>query len=143
VAPASDPDRKLTATVEKVSTVPVTPGNFEARITLAASKDADGLMPGMACTVKAVPYVKEEVVAVPSFAVFADELDEDKHFVYLAGKADKPEKRAVTVGKKGGGKTEIVDGLKEGDEIVVGSYKTLRTLKDAAKVKVDARKERR
>jgi HlyD family secretion protein len=32
---------------------------------------------------------------------------------------------------------EVVSGLQEGDEIVTGSYKTLRTLKPAARVKVD------
>ena len=32
---------------------------------------------------------------------------------------------------------EITEGLKEGDETVTGSYKTLRTLKDQAKVKTD------
>ena len=36
---------------------------------------------------------------------------------------------------------EVTDGLQEGDEIVTGSYKTLRTLKDQAKVKVDVKKE--
>ena len=32
---------------------------------------------------------------------------------------------------------EITKGLQEGDEIVVGSYKALRTLKPEASVKVD------
>jgi HlyD family secretion protein len=51
--------------------------------------------------------------------------------------------RPVKTGILGETEIEILDGLKEGDEVVVGSYKTLRTLKDAAKVKPDARKERR
>jgi HlyD family secretion protein len=33
--------------------------------------------------------------------------------------------------------TEVTAGLKEGDEIVTGSYKVLRTLKNGASVKVD------
>jgi HlyD family secretion protein len=32
---------------------------------------------------------------------------------------------------------EVLDGLKEGDEIVTGSYKVLRTLKPDARVKID------
>ena len=32
---------------------------------------------------------------------------------------------------------EILDGLKEGDEIVTGSYKVLRTLRNGASVKID------
>jgi len=35
---------------------------------------------------------------------------------------------------------EISQGLQEGDEIVVGSYKTLRTLKDQAKIKLDVKR---
>ena len=37
---------------------------------------------------------------------------------------------------------EIGDGLKEGEEVVTGSYKTLRTLKDQAKIKVEVKKAR-
>jgi HlyD family secretion protein len=32
---------------------------------------------------------------------------------------------------------EVTDGLQPGDEIVVGSYKALRTLKPEAQIKVD------
>ena len=37
---------------------------------------------------------------------------------------------------------EILDGLKEGEEIVTGSYKTLRTLKDQAQIKVERRRSK-
>ena len=43
----------------------------------------------------------------------------------------------VTTGITGQTEIEVLTGLKEGDEIVTGSYKTLRTLKTDAKVKVD------
>lgn len=50
-------------------------------------------------------------------------------------------KRAVFVpiatGITGVTDIEVVSGLQEGDEIVTGSYKTLRTLKPAARIKVD------
>ena len=32
---------------------------------------------------------------------------------------------------------ELVDGVNEGDQIITGSYKALRTLKPGARVKVD------
>jgi len=32
---------------------------------------------------------------------------------------------------------EVTNGLKDGDEIVIGNYKALRTLKPASSVKVD------
>ena len=38
---------------------------------------------------------------------------------------------------------EVAQGLSPGDEIVIGSYKTLRTLKDKSKVKVEEPKEKK
>ena len=38
---------------------------------------------------------------------------------------------------------EVAEGLKEGDEIVTGAYKTLRTLKDEAKIKPEVKKEKK
>ncbi len=43
----------------------------------------------------------------------------------------------VTTGIAGTTDIEVTGGLQEGDEIVTGSYKTLRTLKNGASVKVD------
>ena len=45
--------------------------------------------------------------------------------------------RPVETGISGVTDIEITKGLQQGDEIVVGSYKALRTLKPAASVKVD------
>jgi len=43
----------------------------------------------------------------------------------------------VTTGIAGTTDIEVTGGLQEGDEIVTGSYKTLRTLKNGASVKID------
>ena len=43
----------------------------------------------------------------------------------------------VSTGITGQTEIEVLTGLKEGDEIVTGSYKTLRTLKNGARVKID------
>ncbi|MGH9427104.1 MAG: efflux RND transporter periplasmic adaptor subunit, partial [Terriglobia bacterium] len=45
----------------------------------------------------------------------------------------------VTTGITGQTEIEVLNGLKDGEEIVTGSYKILRTLKTDAKVKVDNR----
>jgi multidrug efflux pump subunit AcrA (membrane-fusion protein) len=116
--PVPYPDLKLAAKVGSVSAIPITPGNFEARIDVDAGVDSAAIMPGMACTVKLLPYVKADALTVPATAVFTDDLDEDKHFVYLPGKEGKPEKRFVTVGHTSEGKTEIKGGLQEGDEVL-------------------------
>ena len=45
--------------------------------------------------------------------------------------------RSVETGIAGVTDIEVTKGLQPGDEIVVGSYKALRTLKPEAQVKVD------
>ena len=66
--------------------------------------------------------------------------EKDGVFVVNAGQALF---RPVKTGIMGETEIEITDGLKEGDEIVVGSYKTLRTIKHEAKIKVEDKRERR
>jgi len=118
VTPASFPDLKLAAKIEKLSAIPVTPGNFEARVAVELGKEAEALMPGMACTVKLIPYVKANALTVPAASVFTDDLDDDKRYVYLPGKDGKPEKRYITTGMRTDRKVEVLEGLKEGDEIL-------------------------
>ena len=43
----------------------------------------------------------------------------------------------VTTGITGTTEIEVLDGLKEGDEVITGSYKVLRTLKPGSSVKID------
>jgi multidrug efflux pump subunit AcrA (membrane-fusion protein) len=111
------PDRKLPARIMSVSAIPQTPGNFEARVDVDFGHD-EVVMPGMACTVKFVSYRKDDALTVPATSVFAEEDDDDSHHVYVAREDGTPEKKAVKVGKSGGGRTEILDGLKAGDEIL-------------------------
>jgi HlyD family secretion protein len=56
-------------------------------------------------------------------------------FVVLPNK--KVEFRTVETGILGSTDIEVKSGLKEGDEIISGSYKVLRTIKNGASVKVD------
>jgi len=51
--------------------------------------------------------------------------------------AGKAEFAKVETGIAGTTDIEVMNGIKEGDEIVTGSYKVLRTLKPGASVKID------
>jgi HlyD family secretion protein len=70
----------------------------------------------------------------PDNSAAADKQDIQGVFV-LRGK--KAEFVPVQTGISGVTEIEIVSGLKEGDQIVTGSYKALRTLRPGANVKVD------
>jgi multidrug efflux pump subunit AcrA (membrane-fusion protein) len=114
----ANPDLKLSGKLESLSAIPVAAGKFEARVAIDGG-NVETLVPGMACSVKFVPYVQEQAMVVPASTVFTEELDEDKHYVYLPGKEGKPQKRSVTLGKKTEQRVEIVSGLQEGDEILL------------------------
>ncbi len=80
----------------------------DGSVTLAASKSPDGKDPK-----------KEEIQGL---------------FVVRAGKAEFiPVKTGIT----GVTDIEVTEGVKEGDEIVTGSYRALRTLKPGSRIKVD------
>ena len=62
--------------------------------------------------------------------------DEDIQGVFVI-RNKKAEFVPVTTGITGTSDIEVVDGLKEGDEVITGSYKVLRTLRPGASVKID------
>jgi multidrug efflux pump subunit AcrA (membrane-fusion protein) len=113
--PVGAPQSKLAANVAWVEPVPVAPGSFEARVKLSVPAPAK-LVPGMAASIKLVTYKKDDALTLPESAVFSD--GDDSHYVYLPPYGGKPGKKAVTVGKTAGGRVEILEGLKEGDEIL-------------------------
>jgi HlyD family secretion protein len=112
-----------TATRDKVLTVPV--GALvlrqpEPKPTVAAAKGAP--------TPTAAP--------TPAKPESAGSRPKDIEGVYVVA-AKKAEFRTVTTGIKGEMDVEVVSGLKEGDEVVVGPFKALRDLKPGAQVVVD------
>jgi HlyD family secretion protein len=138
--------------------------DFKVKITL---KDPPlSLRPGLNATADVEVARKEGVVAAPIQAVVVREVNKEGkvvdpdavatpepssgNTVVDSGKRKIEEREGVFVvnGKKASfrpvktgiiGETdiEIVDGLEEGEEIVSGSYKTLRTLKDEARIKIE------
>jgi multidrug efflux pump subunit AcrA (membrane-fusion protein) len=120
--PTAYPDLRLDARLARVDAVPSGTEGFDARIDVSldgSDKRTASLVPGMACTVKMVPYLDRRALVVPAKAVFREDLDEDQRYVFLARKEAKPEKRSVTVGKQSEDKVEIVRGLGEGDEVLL------------------------
>jgi HlyD family secretion protein len=118
--PVGFPSLKLPARMKTVSLIPRTAGSFETVTVLENPKGVDSVFPGMSAIVKGVAYRNEAALLVASTAIFQDEGSETS-YVYLA-REGKPVKMNVEVGKSSGGKTEILKGLKEGDEILASSH---------------------
>ena len=119
VVPTGHPHLKLQGRVQSVSRIPTAPGKFGAKIDISLPKEANAVMPGMACKVTFVPYLKKDGLSVPAAVVFSDPLDEEKQHVYVVKESQKPQKRPVIVGRKLKGNVEILKGLEEGDEILL------------------------
>ncbi|MEK6260615.1 MAG: hypothetical protein AABP62_18610 [Planctomycetota bacterium] len=116
LTPVGFPDLKLAARVKSVSLVPRAAGTFESRLTVDVPADVESLMPGMTGTVKLTTYRNDKATLVPSTAVFRDEGSSASH-VYLVIEG-KPIKTEITIGKASLGKTEVLKGLKVGDELL-------------------------
>src|SRR4029077_16795158 len=139
--------------------------DFKVVVTL--DNPPENLRPGLSTTAKIKTAEKKSVIAIPIQALAVrsrKDLDDAKKnpsgsssgsalaapLPTSSGDAKKEEIQGVFVinGKKAFFKPvktgisgitdiEITDGLQPGDEIVVGSYKALRTLKPEAQIKVD------
>lgn len=116
--------------------------------------------PGLSCTAKIVTATRSKALSVPIQALTIrqkGQLEQPKGgkrpplpldpaaqkaakeelqgvFVVNNGKA---EFRQVTTGITGATDIEVLSGLKDGDQIVTGSYQVIRTVRNNAKVKVD------
>jgi cobalt-zinc-cadmium efflux system membrane fusion protein len=121
-------------------TVPAYPGSrFAGRVILVASvvnpetrtvqvrtevANSDGrLKPDMFANVEIVTDIHRSAISVPQTAVLEDG---GKSVVFVANGGDYT-RREVTVGVQSGDRVEIVDGLRDGDQVVVkGNYLLLQ-----------------
>ncbi len=114
------------------------------------------LRPGLSTTAKITTFSKQSALAIPIQALTirtAGDLKDPKdkkagppssakdkqeiQGVFVVDKTRKAQFKPVQTGITGSTDIEITSGLNEGDEIVTGSYKVLRSLKNGASVKVD------
>jgi HlyD family secretion protein len=142
------------------------------KVTVTLEDPPANLRPGLNATADIVTARKANVLAVPIQAVVVREVDkegkvvdpgavqaasdgppadadarprgrgDEKEGVFVVGKGQ-AQFRPVKTGIIGETEIEIVEGLGEGDEIVSGSYRTLRTLKEKARIRVETKKKDR
>ena len=141
------------------------------KVTITLKEPPANLRPQMNATADITTAKRTSVLAAPIQAVVVRQVDAagkpidpeatpsptvaDSNTVVKTGKAKTDERdgvfvvasnkaafRLVKTGILGETEVEILDGLKEGEEIVTGSYRTLRTLKDGAILKVEQPKKK-
>lgn len=131
------------------------------KVVIALSNPPDDIRPGLSCTSKVVTATRQKALTIPIQALTVRQKGElappPKGGVQAASQPDpatekankeelqgvfvvkngKAEFRKVETGITGATDIEVLNGLKDGDEIITGSYKVIRTLRNEAKVKID------
>jgi HlyD family secretion protein len=148
-----------------VSTAQTTGGSQEAKdfkVVVTLDEVPENLRPGLSATAKITTATRQSALAVPIQALTirergdlkpkekgktvkaatpanAEEAKKDKEEVQgvFVVRNKKAEFVPVESGITGTTDIEVISGLKEGEEIITGSYKVLRTLKNGASVKVN------
>ncbi len=113
-----------------------------AKITTASRKNALSI-PIQALTVRTKAQLEQEKAtpgsvhaAAPQKEVASKEKDQEVPGVFVV-RNKKAVFVPVTTGIAGVSDVEVIDGLKEGDEVITGSYKVLRTIRSGSGVKID------
>ena len=146
-----------------VATSQSTTGTEEAKdfkVVVTLDQPHDELRPGLSTTAKITTAHKGNVLSLPIQALTLKSADTtsaasgkveaassskpagpDQQGVYVVRKDEHGKLRVrfvpVSTGITGSTDIEVLSGLKEGDEIVTGPYKTLRGLKDGSLIKRD------
>ncbi|WHY02663.1 biotin/lipoyl-binding protein [Neobacillus sp. DY30] len=77
----------------------------------------DIIKDGMTAFITFLKKEKTDVLLVPNKAIF---VEDGKQYVNIKTSKEEPEKRAITGGLTNGIQTEVVEGLKEGETVVIG-----------------------
>jgi len=127
------------------------------KVVIAMDNPPDEIRPGLSCTAKVTTATRKDATAVPIQALTTrtkgDLLpDKDKPLnpTPAVAKANKEEVQGVFVvsggkaqfrkletGITGATEIEVLSGINVGEEIVTGSYQTIRSIKNGATVKID------
>lgn len=133
------------------------------KVVIAMDNPPDEIRPGLSCTSKIVTATRQKALTIPIQALTVrqkgdlepekkSEKDKNSNSPLdpAAEKArkeeiqgvfvinlEKAEFRKVETGITGATDIEVLSGIKDGDELITGSYKVIRTLRNETKVKVD------
>lgn len=131
------------------------------KVVIALDNPPDDIRPGLSCTAKITTATRQKALSIPIQALTVRQRGDleppPKSGVQAATKSDPAAEKAkkeeiqgvfvvqgdkavfrkVETGITGATDIEVLSGLNENEEIVTGSYKVIRTLRNEAKIKVD------
>lgn len=93
------------------------------------------LRPGVTARVRLMAERREKVLRVPLGAIRTEEKSGEPVYFVFVNEKGKAVKKVVRTGLSDDLYTEVVSGLEEGAEVVLGPYRILRTLKEGDRLK--------
>jgi HlyD family secretion protein len=118
-------DREFEGRVADISPRPVSEASdaivtYEVTITLDTGQDAPGLLSGMTANATIETGQLEQVVVIPNRAIQIDrQSGQPKVYVEKLDSDGNPTRVEVELGMRNGSVTQVVDGLAEGDQVVI------------------------
>lgn len=109
----------LSATVVEISTAPISAGFYDVELEITFPEGFSIPATGTACSFTFISYENKSALTLPEEAVFEEDFDHEKKFVYELNDKNKFRKRYVEVGRKSGGRVEILRGLKAKSKITL------------------------
>jgi HlyD family secretion protein len=133
------------------------------KVVVALDNPPAEVRPGLSCTAKIITATRQRALSIPIQALTVrqrGDLEPEKSGTVQAASQTTPEQekkkkeelqgvfvvkngtaqfREVKTGITGTTDIEVLSGLSEGEEIITGSYRVIRTLRNQAKVKIDNR----
>ncbi|HLU61394.1 MAG TPA: efflux RND transporter periplasmic adaptor subunit [Gammaproteobacteria bacterium] len=137
---AAFPDTALEAVVEHIAaSAQQATGqqnlSFQVKIRLLQPEQV-ALRPGMSCRAEIYTESSENALAVPLQAVLyeaAEEGEDEQPYLFVV-EDGKAVKRKVKTGLSSDSHLEIVEGVEAGERVVIGPFRTLRSLADGERV---------
>ncbi|MCL5061998.1 MAG: efflux RND transporter periplasmic adaptor subunit [Nitrospiraceae bacterium] len=110
------PNKLFNGTIEKIYPQPVVKDNIVYYLTIVKVTKEDALLlkPEMTTHVKIIFDEKRDILTAPNAAI---KFEKGKHIAYKVTGPDKVQKVELKIGIRGEEKTEIISGVKEGDEL--------------------------
>jgi HlyD family secretion protein len=128
------------------------------KVVVAMDNPPDEIRPGLSCTSKITTATRKNVLAIPIQSLTVrtkGDLDTSKNKplnpdpatvkankeevtgVFVVSADNKAPFKKVETGISGTTEIEVLSGLTEGEQIIIGPYQVIRTIKNGASVKVD------
>lgn len=119
--------RKIFPAAETANSITTIKVRVEITDLAKAKSERTPLRPGMNATCEFILLQKEKVLVIPSQAIKRE--GESTYVLVKSADVKKPERREIKLGEAGNDGVEVLEGLKEGDEIVIAEI-DLSSLRD-------------